>query len=578
VAKDLRNGAMASSHLSEDLKEKALNQCKAIAGAHRVVAACLYGPRVCGYAKGESDVNVLLIVDEHPMMLWGYLKPLGKISALILTVDQRIFERDVEQGWLGEFVAETISVPYIPLINGEYLWHQEVKLKRRIVWGILENLLLEFPELSKELLIEAEYFAYDTMMRKARLFPPMAYGFLNTLREDLKEKNLGLMMRGYSEALKAGIEEGWITPSNGYFKITQKFSGAVKRRRLPVPVPVSLKAIRRATSINVLSFFPKMMRPFVHDQELFEESYPDIKAEELISRLEDPKKHLFVSTPFGLVALSDKTTIEDFVRKAVPGGELLDMKIEEIGGVLNAVYLLTFRENNEEQRVVVKKFRNWRGFKWFPLTLWTLGTRSFAVLGRSRLEREYAINQYLRNQGFPVPKVLHVSLPEHLIFEEFIEGKNLAESVKRILSKEQEYGEEASLIREAGRKIAMAHGLGVALGDCKPENIILGRDGKTYFLDLEQATRDGNQAWDIAEFLYYSGHYAPPLSSADATELMATEFLRGYLDAGGKAETVKKAGSVQYAKVFSIFTPPHIILAISNLCRKLGKKGAPTSL
>jgi len=248
------------------------------------------------------------------------------------------------------------------------------------------------------------------------------------------------------------------------------------------------------------------------------------------------------------------------------------MKIEEIGGVLNAVYLLTLLGNQGEQRVVVKKFRDWRGFKWFPLTLWTLGTRSFAVLGRSRLEREYAINQYLRSQGFPVPKVLYVSLSEHLIFEEFIEGENLAETVKRILSKEQEYGEEASLMREVGRKIATAHGLGVALGDCKPENFILGRNGKTYFLDLEQASRDGNQAWDIAEFLYYSGHYAPPLSSADATELMATQFLQGYLDAGGKAETVKKAGSVQYAKVFSIFTQPHIILAITNLCKKLGRK------
>ncbi len=564
------NGAVISPCLSEDLKEKVLNQCKATAGSHKVVAACLYGPRVCGYAKKESDINVLLVIDEHPMKLWGYLKPLGEIRAFILMVDQGAFERDVEQGWLGEFVAENLSVPYMPLINGEYLWYQEVKLKRRIIWEILENLLLEFPELSNELLIEAEYFAYDTMMRKARLFLPIAYGFLNMLREDLKGKNLSLMMKGYSEALKAVVEEGWLASSNGYFKITQKFSDAMKGRRLPVPV--SLKSIQRATSINVLSFFPKMMRPFVHDQELFEKSHLNIKAEELISRLEDPKKHLFVSTPFGLVALSDKTTIEDFVRKAVPGGELLDMKIEEIGGVLNAVYLLTFWGDKGEQKMVVKKFKDWGGFKWFPLTLWTLGTRSFAVLGRSRLEREYAINQYLRKQGFPVPKVLYVSLQGRLIFEEFIEGENLAETVKQILSKEQKYGDKASLIREVGRKIAMAHRLGVAIGDCKPENFILSKDGKTYFLDLEQATRDGNQAWDIAEFLYYSGHYAPPLSSAEATEFMATEFIRGYLDAGGKAETVKKAGSVRYTKVFSIFTPPHVILAISNLCKKLGEK------
>ncbi|MEM2936586.1 MAG: hypothetical protein QW231_05360, partial [Candidatus Bathyarchaeia archaeon] len=88
VAEGLRNGAVASPYLSEDLKEAVLNQCMAIAGSKKVVAACLYGPRVCGYARGESDVNVLLIVDEHPMKLWGYLKTLGEISAFILTVDQ----------------------------------------------------------------------------------------------------------------------------------------------------------------------------------------------------------------------------------------------------------------------------------------------------------------------------------------------------------------------------------------------------------------------------------------------------------------------------------------------------------
>jgi hypothetical protein len=89
-------------------------------------------------------------------------------------------------------------------------------------------------------------------------------------------------------------------------------------------------------------------------------------------------------------------------------------------------------------------------------------------------------------------------------------------------------------------------------------------------VDLEQASRDGNQAWDVAEFLYYSGHYASPISPADSAELIATEFIKGYLETGGKKKAVKKAGSPRYTKVFSIFTPPHIILAISNICRKMG--------
>ncbi len=249
----------------------------------------------------------------------------------------------------------------------------------------------------------------------------------------------------------------------------------------------------------------------------------------------------------------------------------MDMKIEEIGGVLNDVYLLTFRRNSKEQKVVVKKFRDWSSFKWFPLALWALGTKALAVLGRSRLEREYATNQFLHSQGFPVPKVLHVSLKKRLIFQEYIEGEKTVETVKRIITSKEKAVKEAAQVKEVGRKIAEAHRLGVALGDCKPENIVVTEDGKTFFVDLEQATRDGNQAWDVAEFLYYSGHYVSPISSAKAAKIITKNFVEGYLEAGGRKETVRKAGSARYVKVFSVFTPPHVILAVSNICQKMGK-------
>ena len=109
------------------------------------------------------------------------------------------------------------------------------------------------------------------------------------------------------------------------------------------------------------------------------------------------------------------------------------------------------------------------------------------------------------------------------------------------------------------------------MGDCKPENFIVTREGKTFFVDLEQAARNGNQAWDIAEFLYYSGHYVFPISSAKAASIIAKNFVEGYLEAGGRKETVKKAASKRYARVFSVFTAPHVIVAISNICRKMGK-------
>ena len=566
---------MATPLSTENLRGSVVDICKRIASSHKsqIISACFYGPRVCGYADEKSDVHVLLVLGNFRSRPRSYLKPLNGINAFILAVDRGAFEGDVEQGRLGEFTAEKITVPYEPLINKEYLWRQEVMVKKRIVLELLENIVLEFPELSRELVIKAEYFMYEAMMRRARVFLPVTYSFLNMLRGDFRKKNVKSMMSGYLEALDELAKEDQIAFSNGHVKITENLVDTVRARKFRLPL--FLKSFQRAALLHILNVMPKMMRPLAYDKEVFMRSSRGIEAEELVFRLEDPKKYLLASTPLGFVTLSDKTGIEDFVRKVISDGEVSDTRTKEVGGVLNAVYLLTFQRNHEEQKVIVKKFKDWYGFKWFPLALWALGTKTFAVLGRSRLEREYAVNQFLHSKGFPVPKILYFSPKQSLIFEDFIEGENMTKIIKRIISsRKEEITAEAALVREVGRKIAEAHRLGVALGDCKPENIIVTKDGKTFFVDLEQATRDGNgnHAWDVAEFLYYSGHYVSPVSPANAAVLIAREFIRGYLEAGGKRETVRKAGSARYTKVFSIFTPPQVLIAVSNFCKKKGKE------
>ena len=557
-----------STLLSEELKKATFNLCKQITASRKLVAACLYGPPICGYANKKSDVNVLLVISGFRPTLKSYYKSLNDIDALILTVEQNAFEKDIKAGWLGEFVADKIMVPYESLFNEEYLQHQDVLLKRRIIWELLENIVLGFPESSHELIVKPEYFLYESILRRSKLFPPVTFRFLNMLRNDVKERNVKQMMHGFSEALNELAEEKWIKITDDRVKITRKFIHAIRSKR--IRVPSFLRSVQRAAFFHVFSVLPKMMSPLQREEEIFMETHREFRNEDLTLELEDPKRYLFMPTPLGPVPLSDETTIEEFVRKNVPSGEMASIQISEMGGVLNMAYLLSFRRNNEEHKIVVKKFKDWLGFKWFPLALWALGTKSFAVLGQSRLEREYALSQFLHSQSWPVPRVLYISLKERLIFKEFVEGENLSKIIRRHLTSKEKATEETALIRTVGRRIAEAHRLGVALGDCKPENVIVTKDGTPYFVDLEQASRDGNQAWDVAEFLYYSGHYVSPIAPADAAELIAKEFIKGYLEAEGKKETIKKAGSARYTKVFSIFTPPHVILAISNLCKKMG--------
>ena len=160
--------------------------------------------------------------------------------------------------------------------------------------------------------------------------------------------------------------------------------------------------------------------------------------------------------------------------------------------MLNDVYVINAHAKGSETKVLAKRFKDWSGFKWFPLTLWSFGARSFAVSGQARLAKECAISEFLRSEGFNVPKILHVSNAERLIFMEYIDGENLSQAIKRISTATPQDTIEAELAQlgKAGEIIAKVHSHNIALGDTKPENMLVKQDGTIYMIDFEQATQD----------------------------------------------------------------------------------------
>ena len=152
---------------------------------------------------------------------------------------------------------------------------------------------------------------------------------------------------------------------------------------------------------------------------------------------------------------------------------------------------------------------------------------------------------------------------------EFLEGEDLSNGIKRIASAhdDTDVSVELAAITTVGETYARIHALNVALGDTKPENVMVGRDGKIYLLDFEQASHGGDKAWDIAEFLYFSGHYMP-LNGERKAEAIACSFINGYLTAGGSLSVIHHAGVSKYTRVFSIFALPSVLRVMSTRCRK----------
>ncbi|MEM3699653.1 MAG: AarF/UbiB family protein [Candidatus Bathyarchaeia archaeon] len=549
-----------------------LDFCSRVVDADKMVAACVCGDYALGFSDAKGFVEVLLVVRGFQPKFMNYLKVFGERGVVVLVVDQGVFEMDVERGFLGEAFASELLFPYITLVNEDYLHFQEVKLKKRLILELLENLVLAFPELSYELHIKPEYFLYETILSRARLFPPMLYNVFSFMRKDVKKRNVENSLKGYLKALRGLEGESVISFSDGYVKICKEFVDKAKSRK--VRFTSLFKTAQRALFASLLGIFPKTLGFLSQNREMFSMFQRFSKENsKTIHEIEEPRKYLYVPTASGLIPLASKIDVETFARKVLCAGEDAKIDVEEIGGVLNDVYLVKAFGNGAERKVVVKSFRDWSSFKWFPLTLWTFGTRTFAVSGLSRLERECAISQLLHSNGFAVPKIFHVSHGERLIFMEYVEGESLNKVVKRILTSKvvDDVVKDLEVVRRVGEEFAKIHALGIALGDTKPENILIAKNGAIYFLDFEQASRNGDKVWDIAEFLYYAGHYASPLVGIRPPQLIAEAFIEGYLAAGGDAKIVKDVGKPKYTKVFSVFTLPHIMLVISNICRRADK-------
>jgi Kae1-associated kinase Bud32 len=517
-----------------------------------------------------------LILGNFQPRLMRYFKTFNNKTIFVFAVDQWVFERDVDRGLLGEAIASKLIFPHLTLQGEAYLKQKEVALKKRLILELLENLVVNFPELAQSILIKPQYFMYEVFSNRIRVFPLIAYDLAKLTSCLLEDETAAF--EGYDLALRQLETEGTIGRLNEYVTITDRFIHQCQDPRIKI-VNLS-KNMPRTLFTAIFGVLPQLMNVVSENTEAFlrTQKISWIRQPDANGTFIDPQKYVFFPTSKGLVSLSDRIDIKGFTEKILLKGEKADIEVESVGGMLNDVYLIVARGSFGETKVLAKRFKDWSGLKWFPLTLWSFGARSFAVSGQARLAKESAICEFLRSEGFNVPKIMHVSNAERIVFMEFIEGENLSEAIKRFSTSNdsQTAADVIGKVRRVGEIYAKVHSLNVALGDTKPDNVLVKSDGSIVLIDFEQATKNGDQAWDVAVFLYYCGHYLQPFYSNAKAETVANAFITGYLTGGGNILNVKKAGAPKYTRVFSIFTSPSTMRTISEVCRRTGEQEEKT--
>jgi tRNA A-37 threonylcarbamoyl transferase component Bud32 len=551
-----------------ELTGQVLEFCKHISGSSKIAAIAILDNYSMKTSNKRPIHEVMLIIQDFQPRLMRYLKTIGTKTIFVFAIDQWIFERDIDRGFLGEAIASKLIFPHLSLFGNDYLYEKEISLKKRLILELVENLVVNFPELAHRIQIKPQYFMYEVFSNRIRIFPLIAYDLVNLTTYLLQNEDEAL--NNYNYALKQLEAEEKISISNDTITISKKFIKQCQSSR--IKITNLSKNMPRTLFTSIFGILPQLMNIVSQNTEILLKTQKInlMRQPDPTCSFIDPQKYVFFPTSKGLVSLSDKIDIKGFAQRMLLKSQNNNIEVEPVGGMLNDVYLINTHGKDGETKVIAKRFKDWSGIKWFPLTLWAFGARSFAVSGQARLAKECAISEFLLSVGFNVPKILHVSNVKRIVFMEYINGENLSEAIKRLATSNNPATIENVIFKvgKVGEIFAKVHSHNVSLGDTKPDNVLIKQDGTIFLIDFEQATQDGDKAWDIAVFLYYSGHYIQPFYSDVKAKSVAKAFINGYLKGGGNASNIRQAGASKYTRVFSIFTPPPTMRAISDICKK----------
>ncbi len=367
------------------------------------------------------------------------------------------------------------------------------------------------------------------------------------------------ILKGYKRAVKELVTSKFIRVEGEAIRFENEYVDIIFSSKTYNKVVNLVDFSRRALSAYITHGKAGRVKLDVFAMELTSKIKRELQTTFKRQRIEDPKNFLFLKTDKGLMCLNEESTIVELVQKL---RNEKNVDVDPLSSSLNEVYSITL----DDEKLVVKKFTNWYTFKWFMLNIAAYGTKVFSLSGKARLANEYGINRLLAENNILVPEIVAISLKDRVLVERYIEGASALDFLEEAFSVEELTDQQKGLAIELGKTIATIHSLHVVIGDCKPENFIIGKNGQIYVLDLEQGERRGDPTWDVAEFLYFSGHFGSKFTNGLRDFVL--NFVEGYCQIGDRT-ILRRAAGFRYSRVFLGWTHLPIIQAIASILKAL---------
>lgn len=536
----------SKQRLSDNEKSVILDAVESIWRDSERVAIAAYGSRVAGYAREDSDYDVIVVLDKYrPKVGYKYIDKEMDIATLV--VDRRSLINDAEKASLGEFVVGRLLNVYEPLEGADYLQDVERRYKKRIINETLNEIIAAYKDFSSELLIPPEYFVFEKARKRASVYPPVLYSIVKTYFGNGKEENLRNSLSQFEYPLRELEREDVISFQEGSVRIERSHIRSSPLYRFTA----GEDAFRSVRSYVAHGYAGRDVLE-VAGNELLSKIKRSREIGEIPNQIRNPE--ILWQIDEGLLIV-DSFWVEKTARHL---GLTRDVKVTEkhLGSLTSVASLYILDDKTKSKKIVVKNFRDVKSTKWVMAGLLTLFTKPFSIAPLARLQREYDSIRKLRKFGLDTPKVISVCLNERILVTEFIEGTDLGEIIKNILKDESV---DISPITLYGETLSLAHKTGYTLGDTKPSNAILSHN-KLFLVDLEQVSEGGEKGWDIAEFLYYG---AKLTLNTYGVKRVTSGFLDGYLEEGEK-EHLREALDMKYLAPFTPLVSLDVAKAIRD--------------
>jgi tRNA A-37 threonylcarbamoyl transferase component Bud32/predicted nucleotidyltransferase len=527
-----------------------------LANHHEVTGACLYGSKVAGYGNQDSDVDVMIVVKDYPHIVkYSYVRAEGaKVSALI--VDYTALQKDAQSGLLGEFVVGRLLHTYEAMINHELFNSIEVFYKKRVILEELFDIVKTTNILCSEISFPLEFILFSKIKRRSSVYPAATYSYYKIYTGASASHNLAFALHGYKKAL------GEIVTNDKELVILKHPTSNTEGPLLQIGkkrLVISKQGGKNEISLKLGKKLQILSSYFIHvyaGRRIFH--YAMKEADSKIKRhrtqhlclpefMANPREHYWKLREGFVTSRSNKKWL-DLVAKSSGFTAYTVSNKSRLGDMNSRTISYTLADAHNSSRcisIVAKKFAKLKGVKWAALNAWSASTastfkHSFKVDPLFRLGTEYKALMILRHElGLNTPTILVVDLERRILVTSHVDGKNMSHIIQNSLEKESTAGgENIFWIRSIGKQIAMIHSTHFALGNVKPNNIIIknsnGTNSGIFFTDLEQFAFSDDQhgsdpIWDIIQILCWSLKRTKNILIARE---IVREFFTGYFSCG----------------------------------------------